>query len=277
MLLACAPSSGPPTAELRVISLAPSITRILQALGAESSLVAVDGFSKRSVGLERVPSVGGLFNPDLERAVELQPTLVLAVRSARQHPFLAQLRARGVHVEEIEPHTLEEVLDSFQTIGALVGRDAEAERLVKRVRGERAEEAASVRGLDRPTVVVVIERDPLYVIGGGSFGNALIEAAGGRNAFADLDSPYPQVSLESLADRTPALLLDTVIDRDAGAEARRRVERYWRRFGWIRRVEAFPPGLATLPGPEMAEGARLLATLIHRGPANGGGDPGGTQ
>ena len=270
VVFACSPSPEIPEGELRVISLAPSITRVLQALGAADSVVAVDGFSRRLPGLERFPSVGGLFNPDLERTLELRPTVVLAVRSARQHPYMKQLRARGVRVEEIEPYTLEEVLESFRTIGALVGRDAEADRLIADIRRDLEEVAASVRGLDRRSVVVVIERDPLYVIGGGSFANALIETAGGRNAFAELDSPYPPVSLESLADRAPDVILDTVIDPDAGADARRAVEAYWQRFGWVRRVEAFPAGLATLPGPELADGASLLAARIH--PDRSGGE-----
>jgi iron complex transport system substrate-binding protein len=184
---------------------------------------------------------------------------------------MQQLRSRGVRVAEIEPYTLDEVLESFRTIGALVDRDAEAEALVARVRRELDGVAASVRELERRSVAVVIERDPLYVIGGGSFANALIEAAGGRNIFADLEAAYPQISLESLAARTPDVIVDTVIDADAGPEARRSVEAYWLRFGWVRRVEAFPPGLATLPGPELADGARLLATLLH--PSHPGGAP----
>jgi iron complex transport system substrate-binding protein len=270
VVLACSPSAEAPTDELRVISLAPSITRVVQALGAEDSLVAVDGFSRRLPGLGKLPSVGGLFNPDLERTLELRPTVLLAVRSARQHPFIEQLRARGVRVAEIEPYTLEEVLGSFRTIGTLVGRNAEADELVAEVRRDLEEVATSVHGLERRSVVVVIERDPLYVIGGGSFANTLIETAGGRNAFVELDSPYPPVSLESLADRAPDVILDTVIDPDAGPEARRVVEAYWKRFGWVRRVEAFPAGLATLPGPELAEGARLLAAHIHPDRPRGG-------
>ena len=260
---ACGPGPAPPAPGLRVISLAPSVSRVIAALGATKALVAVDGFSHRLSEFAALPSVGGLFNPDLERTLELDPTLVIAVRSAQQNAYLDQLRRRGVRVEAIDPYTLEEVLASFGEIGAWLDREAEAQQLVSEIRLGLAEVREAVAGRGQVGVVLVVEREPLYVAGGGSFVDALIEIAGGRNLFGDLDAPFPRVGMEVLASRAPELILDTLYDPEAGPAAPEQVVAYWRRFGWVRRVEPFPPGMATLPGPELVEGARELAARIH--------------
>ncbi len=253
----------PPGNGQRIISLSPSISRVLLALEVGDQIVAVDRFSRELPGLESVPSIGGLFSPDLERALELRPSVVLAVRSAQQAGFCNHLRARGVRVEEIAPYTLEEVLESFREIGRIVGRNEQAEALLLRVRRELAEVAASVKGVPPRSVALILERDPLYVAGRGAFIHSLIETAGGENVFADMDEAYPRVSLEVLAERSPDLILDTFLDPASGAQAEHEVRRYWQRFGWVHRVEPLPPGVATLPAPNLTEGARLLRARIH--------------
>jgi len=223
-------------------------------------LVGVDRYSLEVSGAADLPSVGGLFAPDLERTVELRPTLVIAVTSAQQNAFFAQLRARGVLVHEVRPYTLEEVLASYKEIGELVRRDAGP--LIARVRAELEAVRASVEGRTRASVALVIEREPLYVAAGGSFVDELIEAAGGDNVFGDIDGRYPQVSLELLAERAPEVLIDsTVASLDpAGLRAARA---HWERFDWVRRVEFIAQGVATLPGADLAAGARLLRAKIH--------------
>jgi vitamin B12 transport system substrate-binding protein len=248
--------------EHRIISLSPSLTRVVVALGRAADIVAVDRFSRQLPGLGGRPSLGGVFHPDLERALELRPTLVLAVGGAQQAPFFDQLRSRGVRVEEIEAYTLDQVVESFRVVGGFIGREAEAGLLVARVRAELAEVTDSVEGLARPSVAVVIERDPLYVVGGGAFIDALIEVAGGANVFSDLDMPYPRVSIEALADRAPDLILDTFFDPARGPDAVTDVRSYWQRFAWVVRAEPFPFS-ATHPAPNLAETARLLRDRIH--------------
>jgi ABC-type Fe3+-hydroxamate transport system substrate-binding protein len=255
--LACSQGSAPvPREGARVVALAPSLVALIRALGAEHLLVGVDEFSRGAPGNERWPSVGGLYGPDLERTLELEPTLVLAVRSAAHQSFLDRLRERGVRVEEFEVYTLDEVLASFARVGALVGREAQGRALAARVRDELDGVARSVAGLPRPRAVLVLERDPLYVAGGGAFTHALLEAAGAENAFADLAEPYPRVSLEALADRAPDLVIDTSGDAgDASA--------WWSRWPWVRRAVALERDAVTLPGPDLPAGARALVEVIH--------------
>ncbi len=270
LLCACGPvpeeaPADTPRGEGRIISLSPAVTEVLVALGAAGELVGVDRFSREVRGVGDVPSLGTLFSPDLERAVELEPTLVFGVAGQQQHAFFAQLRARGVRVESLSPYTLEEVLDSYTRVGALVGRAEEGAALRDAVRSELSSiraSGASVHGAPR-SVAVVLERQPLYVVGGGSFVTDLIEAAGGRNVFADLDAPYPVVSLEVLAERAPAVLVDTSLPRDGGEAALAEAREYWSALPHSGRVETVPQGMVTLPGAHLAEAARVLRDKIH--------------
>ena len=259
LLVACTPDPVPRAEELRVISLSPSISGVLVALGVGDALVGSDRFSRRLPGLEEVPSLGGLFAPDLERTIELRPTLVLGVGSEQQRSFFEQLRARGVSVHEFDPHTLPEVLASFRQIGELVGRESEGAALVASIVGDLDVIAAATAAYTRKSVALVVNREPLYIVAGGSFVSELIRIAGGENVFGDLEAPYPQVALETLAERQPDVLIDTTYPRlDDDSAARR----YWSRFAWIGRVELIPTGLVTVPGAELASAARLIQTVL---------------
>ena len=97
----------------------------------------------------------------------------------------------------------------------------------------------------------------------GSFASALIEAAGGRNVFADLPNSYPQVSLELLAERAPDGLIDSTETQAASPDPPQQARAFWSRHDFVHRVELIPPGVATLPGAQLAEGARLLRARVH--------------
>jgi len=263
LLAACGEPPRAPASEPRIVSLSPSTTEILLALGLRERIVGVDRFSHELPGCAGIPSLGGLFAPDLERTLELRPSAVVGVASESQAAFFGELRRRGVAVHEVDTGgSLDAVIANYETLGAVVGRAAEGRALAARVRGELAEVARSVAGRPRPRVALVVERDPLYVAAGGSFAGALIEAAGGANVFADLARAYPQVSLELLAARAPDVLIDST-QSDQGPESQAAARAYWGRFAWAHRVELVPPGVATLPGAELARGAELLRARIH--------------
>jgi len=261
--LGCVPEQERHPAGLRIISLAPALTETLLALGAGDQLVGVDRYSKRIPGLERVPSLGALFSPDFERSVELRPTLLVGIESAQQHDFFEQLRRRGTRVETFAPYTLEQVLASYERLGELVGRPGAGRALRARVAAELSALESEMGAESRRSVAVLVEREPLHVVGGGSYVSALISAAGGDNVFGDLDTPYPSVSLEVLAARAPEVLIDTTASGAGDLGAARAARAHWSRFAWVGRVEVVSQNVVTLPGPRIAESARLLRDCIY--------------
>jgi ABC-type Fe3+-hydroxamate transport system substrate-binding protein len=229
----------------RVISLNPSLTQIAIALGARDRLIGVDDYSHRLLPeIAELPRVGGLFNPSLEAIVALEPDLVALVPSAEQRALREELEALGIRVLAASNHSLDEVLTSIETLGAALGRDAEARARVAELRSalaDRVSEAPRVR------CVLVLNRDPLFVAGRGSYLDALLHAAGGENVAASFAEPYPRASNEWLVATAP----DVILDASGDAEPARR---YWERWPSLPavasgRVIALEASEVTMPGP----------------------------
>jgi ABC-type Fe3+-hydroxamate transport system substrate-binding protein len=246
----------------RVVSMNPSLTAILVAIGARSSLVGVDEFSAREQpGVARLPTVGGLYNPGLEAVVALAPDLVVLVPSAEQRDFRARLAALEIPCLELNPIRFDEVLEAIELLGARVGRQAAAARRVREIRRVRSGVEAATRELPRVRALLVLQRDPPFVVGSGSFVDEMMRAAGAENVGAEFDQPYPRVTREWIIDAAPEVLLDS---SDAPDDA----GRYWSQWPSLPavrqgRVVTLSRGVATLPGPYLDRALLAIAAAIH--------------
>ncbi len=257
----------------RVVSLNPSLTAIVLALGAGERLVGVDDWSKKqNPVLAELPSVGGLYTPNLESLAALAPDLVLLVPSAEQRDFHGRLAELGIAVEGFNPVRFDEVLASIARLGRITGSEAKARERVAAIRAARAEVEAAVAGRPVRSAVLVLQRDPLFVVGGGNFIDEMLASAGARNLGREVEGSYPRISLEWLVARAPEVILDASHDAEPAPD-------YWARWPSLpavreKRVVSIPSGAATLPGPALDEALRLLARSVHgdlAGPA--AGDP----
>lgn len=257
------PAAPGPRPARRVVSMNPSLTRMLVGLGALGSLVGVDEYSATTEPAVRdLPRVGGLFNPSLEAVVALDPDLVVLVPSLQQRDFRARLLELGVEVLELPNITLEELLQSIETLGERVGRSEAARQRVAAIRAEWDEIARRASCLPRRSAVLVIQRDPLYVAGGGSYLNAMLEAAGLDNAAARYPEPYPRVAVEWLIATAPTIIIDSTEGPIGASE-------YWSRWPSIPavaqgRVVEVAEGFVTLPGPYLDRSLRTLVTAVER-------------
>jgi len=249
-----APEGGWP----RVVSLNPSLTQILLALDAAEAVVGVDESSARLEPLVReLPRVGGLFNPSLEAIVAQAPDFVALVPSAQQRGLVGRLEALDIEVLALANHDLEELLDSIARLGERVGRGEAARERVAEIRAAFRSAEQRARGGAAPRTVLVLQRDPLFVVGGGSYLDAMLRAAGARNVAAGFDAPYPQVSVEWLIEAAPELILDVSDPVDGALE-------HWSRWPSLPavaqgRVRAIDDSGLTMPGPYVD---RALARLI---------------
>jgi iron complex transport system substrate-binding protein len=262
LLLAAAAAAAGPGPAKRVISLNPSLTSILVALGAGGSLIAVDDFSARQEpGSAGLPRVGGLYDPSLEAVVALHPDLVVLVPSAQQRDFRAQLRTAGIAVLELDPKSFDDVLASIETLGERVGRRQEAGKRVAEIRRARAEVERAASARPHPRTVLVLQRDPLYVAGPGSFIDEMLRAAGADNVAAGLPEAYPRAGLEWLLASAPEVILDAASDPEPAVS-------YWSRWSSLPavrsgRVIAVDAGLVTLPGPQLDRALRAVARALE--------------
>lgn len=250
----------------RVVSLNPSLTAILVDLGARDALVGVDDFSARQVPeVAALPRVGGLYDPSLEAVAALRPDLVVLVQSVEQRGFRAKLDELGVPVLVVDPHGYDEVLETIGSLGSRVGRSEAARQRVevlRRARDAAEREAAAARAAGRPRTrtVLVLQREPLFVAGGGSFLDDMLRAVGAENLGAALPGLYPRASLEWLIAARPEVILDAA--SDAGA-----AQAFWSRWPSLPavregRVVPVDPSLVTLPGPHLDAALRALASAV---------------
>ena len=255
--------AGPVRAEsVRIVSLNPSLTSILIVLGAADRLVGVDDYSAQQIeAVAALPRVGGLFNPSLEAVIGLEPDLVVLVPSAEQRDFRARLAAMGIRVETFKNIRFDQVLENIERLGALVDRPAAAARRIHEISRIRETARALTGGRAPQAVLMVLQRDPLYVVGRGSFMEEMITGLGARNLASAFAEPYPRVAREWLVESAPDVLID--LTPDAGDPAV-----FWSRWPSIPavahgRVVRMDPGLIGMPGPYLDRATLRLAASLY--------------
>jgi iron complex transport system substrate-binding protein len=286
MLTACAsqaaPTSAPATLTLtdgldreitldgpaqRVVSIAPSNTEILFAVGAGSQVVGRDEFSDYPAEAASIDSVGGSMGQySTEAIVALEPDLVLAAE-INPPELVKQLEDLGLTVYYLKnPTTIEEMYTNLEIVAQLTGQDAT--ELVDSLKARVAAVDEKIAPISsRPSVFYEIDAsDPSkpYTYGPGTFGNLLIERAGGFNVGSELSDPYPQISLEQLVVSNPSFIV--LGDSIWGTTP----ESVKGRPGWgtIEAVKSgnifpFDDNLVSRPGPRLVDGLEQLAKLLR--------------
>lgn len=253
----------------RIVSLAPSNTEILFAIGAGEQVVARDEFSDFPVQAADLPSIGGGFGDyNLETIVELQPDLVLAaeINTPEQVKALEDLGLTVFFLSN--PTSLEEMYQNLITVAALTGHHKDAEDLAESLHDRVAKVEEDMASLtERPAVFYELDAtDPSapWTAGAGTFINTLIVMAGGENIASDLEGQYLQISVEELLIRDPQVIL--LGDAAYGVSP----ETVKERTGWSNinalvneRIYTFDDNLVSRPGPRLVDGLEQLAILIH--------------
>jgi len=248
-------------AGLRVVSLVPSVTEIVYAVGAGKMLAGNTNQCDFPEAAKSVYKVGDFMSPDLERIVALRPGLVfLTLPMHRQ--LLEKLNEMKVPTYVSRPADIGAVFKEIDTVAHLLGRKAAGESLVA---GMRRRLDSIPAFTDTPRVYVEISGTPLMTAGGGTFINELLVRAGGRNVFASSMQEYPVVDPEAVLGADPEVILLLHPDMSAGDIATR--------VGWGgisavkhgRIYDRLDEDLLFRPGPRIVDGVVLLAKLLHPG------------
>jgi len=249
----------------RIISLVPSSTELIVALGAAESLVARTTFD-RDPALAHLPSLGGGLTPNLEAMVALRPDLVVASPDGGLQTALGRLEGMGVPLYAGASGTMEDLRRTIRNLGSLLGRTQAADSLLESMAEGFRELAGELEGVERPTVFYVVWHDPPMTTGPGTFLDFLIRSAGGENLFADAATGWPQVSLEEVVRRQPdVVVLAGEPEEVALRRARLQAAPGWRELRAVRegRVVMVEGELMNRPGPRVVEAARALAAALH--------------
>jgi iron complex transport system substrate-binding protein len=253
----------------RVVSLAPSNTEILFAIGAGAQVVGRDEFSDYPAEAANIASVGGSMGEfSVEAIVALEPDLVLAAE-INTPELTKQLEDLGLTVYYLSnPATIEEMYVNLEIVGQLTGHDVSG--LVESLKARVAAVDEKIAPLSfRPAVFYEIDAtDPTkpWTYGPGTFGDLLIERAGGFNIGSNATDLDPQLSLEQIVVDNPSIIV--LGDAMWGVT----VESVQARAGWgaidaVQNGNIFPidDNLISRPGPRLVDGLEMLARILHPG------------
>lgn len=254
----------------QIVSLAPSTTEILFAIGAGPRIVAVDTFSDFPAEAANLPKIGGTnLTYNVEQIVTLKPDLVMAagitpINTVNQ---LADLGLTVVVLGSAET-SIDNVFADIELTGRITGQRTQAEQVVAGMRQKYEQTSARVaQATSKPRVYWELDATDVtkpYSVGPNNFVNDLITLSGGVNIFAEVDSPYPQVGSEQIVAANPEIIL--LADAEYGITTESVVSRPgWNVIGAVQQSKIFPidSDLATRPGPRVIDGLEAVARLIH--------------
>lgn len=248
----------------RVISLAPSVTEIVFALGAGDRLVGVSSYCDFPAAARDIDRVGTFLQPNIEVILAKRPDLVIAVPSPENRSAVEKLREFGLNVRVVRPEKIDEVLRAIEVIAADLELANAGERLVARIREDLATVESKVSALRKRRVLMIVGRRPLIAAGAGTYQDELIAKAGGINIAGDSGEAWPHLSLERVIVAAPEVIVDTGMGESEAAEG----VAFWASFTTIPAVRdgrVVGAGQFDLlrPGPRVAATLETLARFIH--------------
>lgn len=237
----------------RVVSLAPSLSEIVVELGAADLLVGLLDGGERPAALATLPSVGHYGQLNIERLLSLKPDLILLWPGSVGPAQREQLQRLNIPVYVAEPHSLEQLATQVQAIADPLGRADAGRQLAAQLRQRLAELRQRYQRAEPLRVFYQVWNQPLYTVGGGQIISDALSVCGARNVFDDLTLPAPQVSIESVLQRDPELIL-------VGDQAQKEAWRVWPNMA--ARVRLVPDKGLERPSGQMVEAVARLCQVI---------------
>jgi iron complex transport system substrate-binding protein len=245
----------------RIVTLAPHAAELVFAAGAGERIVGVIKGTDHPDAARTLPVIGDVAALDLERIVALAPDLVVTWPWTMPAQ-VALLRERGIAVFEADARTIEGIADDVERIGALAGTAAAAAAAATALRARIAKLAAAHAGAEPLRVFYQVSDAPLFTLGGKHLVSRALALCGGRNVFAELALPAPQVSVEAVLAANPQV----IVAGTAGAQRPPWLDRWleWPALDAVRRHNLFvvDANLLHRPGPRFVDGVAALCAAL---------------
>jgi iron complex transport system substrate-binding protein len=251
----------------RYISLAPSTTEILYALGLGDDVVGVSSFCNYPPEAKKKTRVGDFNHPNMEKIYTLRPDHVFCTGLV-QAPIIRECEKLGIPIYVQDPTTLDGLYQTIEDIGTITHKEKEAQALIDKMKTEIAQISNRVRIIPKDEhikVFVEIWHDPLMTIGAGSFVDELVTLAGGVNIATDIRGSYGLYSAERVIQHNPGCIIMTYMDKKPalGTIAHRLS---WGNIAAVKNRRVFndiDPDLLLRPGPRVTEGIRELHKRLY--------------
>jgi iron complex transport system substrate-binding protein len=248
----------------RIVSLAPSVTETLFALGFGNRLVGVTTSCDYPDHAREIPKIGGFMSPSLELIIAKRPDLVIGVSSATDPAKARAMERLGLQVTLISLASLSDILNSIKGIARLLGSPEAGEKLASKITVEIHGVKKRIEPAPRRSVLLVVGIRPLVAVGGKNFIDELITLAGGNNIATHAAQPWLNLPEEYVVAKAPEVIIEAGMgsERDAAGSAR------WgdlKSIPAVRqgRVYSYPSDKILRPGPRVGEALAELSRLIH--------------
>jgi iron complex transport system substrate-binding protein len=255
----------------RIISMSPSITETLFALGVGNRVVGVTDFCSYPKEACALPKVGGLLNPSVEAWITLKPDLI--IHQEDSHKLRINAQNLGIQTLSISMTSLQNIFNTIQTFGKVLGCESEAGALTHKLQSGIQNQKTRLQRVPKKTVLLLLGdgSDPggaLYAVGRGTFLGELLELAGGENVLIDPTLNYPKISKEFILRHSPEVIIEAGPDANLSTAEKEKKIKQWQRFSTLIAVKnetIFFVGAdyILIPGPRFLNILDHFARVIH--------------
>jgi iron complex transport system substrate-binding protein len=254
-----------PHSPKRIISLAPSITEILFALGLTDEIAGVTDFCDYPEIAAKKPRIGGFTNASIEKIVSLKPDLIIGIKDGNRMDALQGLNDLGFSIYVIDPKGVDGVTKTIKNIGEVAGREDESIRIVRSILSRKERIASLTRTLPKPKVFFQIGTGPTITVGRGTLADDLIRLSGGRSVSEDESTVYPFYSIETLLSKAPEMII--MSSMEGKKDHSNQIEKWqnWKSIPAVKRnaIYVVDSNLVDRPTPRIIEGLEAMVRIIH--------------
>ena len=249
----------------RIVSMAPSITEILFALGLNEELVGVTDFCDYPEAALAKPRIGGFVNPKIERIVSLKPDLILATRDGNRMETVHRIEDLGFPIFVIDPKGFDGVMKTIKNIGEIVLRQEESTKIVRDMMTRKENVARLTRPLSKPKVFFQMGYAPMMTVGKGSLADDLIRMAGGRSISEDESMSYKLYSIETILSKAPEVIIVSSMEHKRDHSHFLKMWQKWKTIPAVKMnaVYLIDSNLVDRPSPRIVEGLETIVKMIH--------------
>src|SRR5580704_5871287 len=247
----------------RIVSLVPSVTETLFALGIGDEVVGVSSYDDYPPAVTRLPRVGSFLTPNLEAIAALRPTIVMGRGISSNQRELHALRALGYETLMLEDDSLAQIEQSIRTIGKRMGRSLQAEGIVASIEANVSDVRTRVHPYPQRRTLMLVGHQPIVAVGTGTYLDDLLKVAGADNIADAAAQQWPQLSIEYIVAMRPEVIIDGQMGTDPASPSR-----FWSSYPTIpavrnNRVVGYPEDPTLHPGPRVGATLETIAKMVH--------------
>jgi len=254
-----------PVSPRRIVSLAPSITEILFALGFNEEIAGVTNFCDFPGAASSKPRIGAFVSPSIEKIVSLKPDLIVAIQDGNRRETIERLSHLGFLVYVIDPKGWNGIFKTIEQMGDAFGKRDESKRILSNMTKKKDWIVSLTQSLPSPKVFYQMGLSPVVTAGPNTLADDLIRLAGGKNIAENEPSPYPVYSTETIMVKAPEVIILTSMERERDHANLLKMWQDWKNIPAVRRnaIHVVDSNIVDRPGPRITEGLERLARIIH--------------